>query len=251
MADAAKLTTEGSRAEGAFKPKQPSRNQQLNKLYALPAPLRTFPLPIFVPHNPLSLFQILYTWFSQTVWPESSHLDPVYRAWFSPDTRSVHVTDAVSVRGLWEHGFYGKGNLSRSEPAWLDGERIRRGNKGKITSEEVTRKRRAERQQTKWERARKEREAIDQTLLLEAEAAIRRNSRMDVEFLGSSIIALVDRVVVKPKTIHRAPVGPLELLALPNSLLELRINSHDSTILCGDKDSGCGFMPKFCQYVCS
>jgi tRNA-splicing endonuclease subunit Sen2 len=254
MADAtiAPAPPEGNKPEGPPKPRQPSRAQQLNKLYSLPAPLRTFPLPTFVPHNPLSLFQILFVWVSQTIKPQSSHFDPLYQGWFSPDTRSVHVTDARCIRGLWEQGFYGKGSLSRSEPAWLDGEKLRRGNKGKITSEEVTRKRRAERQQTKWERARKEREAIDQKLLEEAEAAVRQNSRIDADFLGRSMIALVDKVEGKIENGHPilhskgiAPVGPLELLALPNSNSDLERHYNSETITCHIEDFDQSFVDRF------
>jgi tRNA-intron lyase len=150
------------------RPRGPTRAQQLNKLYALPAPLRTYPLPTFVPHNPFSLFHLVYTWLSQAIFPPSSHPEPLYEGWFSPETRSVHVTDPRSIRALWEQGFYGKGTLSRSEPSWLEREKKRKGADASQTSEEITRARRAERQQIKWERARKEREAIDQKLLEES-----------------------------------------------------------------------------------
>ncbi|KAL3423078.1 tRNA intron endonuclease [Phlyctema vagabunda] len=179
------------------KPRGPSKAQQLNKLYALPAPLRTFPLPTFIPHNPLSLFQILYAWASQVISPTSSHFPELYQGYFSPDTRSVHVTEQRSVRGLWEQGFYGKGNLSRSEPSWLEREKKRRGDGKTVTSEDITRARRAERQQAKWERARKEREAIDQTLAREA----------------------ATKAEEAPIPVHCAPVDPLKLLALPLSSL--------------------------------
>lgn len=245
MADATSSTTEDPVLEVVSKPpavapkapqpKSLSRAQLMNKLYALPAPLRTFPLPTFVPHNPISLFHILYVWVSQTLNPSSSHFDTLYQGWFSPDTRSIHVTDSRSIRGLWEQGFYGKGSLSRSEPAWLDGEKKRRGGKVKVTSEEVTRKRRAERQETKWERARKEREAIDQKLLEEAETAVRQNNKNNVELMGKSVVPLVaERVesqveVETPEpasssalgSLSSAPVGPLEILALPNSDADL------------------------------
>jgi len=140
----------------------------------------------------------------------------------------VHVTDTRSIRGLWEQGFYGKGSLSRSEPAWLDAEKNRRGGKAKQTSEEATMRRRAERQETKWERARKEREAIDQKLLEEAESTISENNKFNIELIGRSTIPLVEetkkevRSTPKDRTDNlevqaAAPVGPLELLALPNS----------------------------------
>lgn len=205
----------------------------LNKVYALPAPLRTFPLPTLVPHNPISLFHILYVWLSQTINPPSSHFETPYYGWWSPETRSVHVTDSRSIRGLWEQGFYGKGSLSRSEPNWLIGQKVRKSSKGKATSEDITRKRRVERQQTKWERARKEREAIDQTLLEEAEAALaaeianngEASSKKEGLLVESDTTVTVsdsnEEFVVKELRILQSPVGPLELLSLPNSSLDL------------------------------
>ncbi|EKD19491.1 tRNA-splicing endonuclease subunit [Drepanopeziza brunnea f. sp. 'multigermtubi' MB_m1] len=202
----------------------PSRLEQLNKLYALPTPLRTFPLPTFVPHNPLSLFHILYIWVSQSIKPTPSHSNPVFQGWLSPDTRSVHVTDARSVRGLWEQGFYGKGTLSRSEPTWLDRENTRLGNKKKnMRLEDVTRARRAQRQATKWERARKEREAIEVTLQEEAEAASQSGAAIE-DAISEDSWTEVDSVAMYPieSTVQQdpeptAPVGPMEILALPNS----------------------------------
>lgn len=219
----------------------PSKFQQLNKLYSLPAPIRTFPLPTLIPHNPLSLFHILYVWLSQTINRPSSHFDTLYYGWFSPETRSIHITDSRSIRGLWEQGFYGKGSLSRSEPSWLTREKKRRGVSKAIASEDVTRKRRADRQQTKWERARKEREAIDQTLLAEAKADDLPNSN-DIVEAEEVITVQVDSIgplvegeqveIIEESSSHiffaddlapnsTAPTGPMELLALPNSFIEV------------------------------
>lgn len=238
--------------------------QKLNQLYALPTPLRTFPLPTFVPHNPVSLFHVLYVWLRQSIKPEYSTFDPLYQGWFSPETRSVHITDERSVRGLWEQGFYGKGSLSRSEPSWMIREKTRRGDKAKATSEEVTAQRRRERQQVKWERARKEREAIDQTL--SEEAAAEETSNPEVETSANTERAATEKhgfdlpianglgnppsdeeifengspVIpngsVKPSPVYssksiKPPVGPLELLALPNSIksfLPANIETLDS-----------------------
>ncbi|KAF7940538.1 uncharacterized protein EAE98_000665 [Botrytis deweyae] len=228
-------------------PRPPSKFQQLNKLYGLPAPIRTFPLPTLIPHNPLSLFHILYVWLSQTISRPSSHFDTLYQGWFSPETRSVHITDSRSIRGLWEQGFYGKGSLSRSEPSWLTREKKRRGVSKAIASEDVTRKRRADRQQTKWERARKEREAIDQTLLAEAQAMelsksnivvpSEENIVVEVDNLPASAepnqkVAIAeisfphcsdntDDVALTSITLPEAPTGPMQLLALPNSSIDV------------------------------
>ena len=221
----------------AASPSKPkiTRAAALNKLYTLPAPLRTFPLPTLVPHNPISLFHVLYVWLSQTINPPSSHFETLYQGWWSPETRSVHVTDSRSIRGLWEQGFYGKGSLSRSEPNWLNGQKARRGGKEKSTSEDLTKQRRAERQQTKWERARKEREAIEQKLLEEAEAALAVETANTADSTSTGEETLIEsdtsvtvsdgeeELVVKELKIFRSPVGPLELLSLPNSWLELEI----------------------------
>jgi tRNA-splicing endonuclease subunit Sen2 len=209
-------------------PRKPNPRQQLNKLYALPAPLRTFPLPTFVPHNPLSLFHILYTWLSQTVSPQSSHFDTLYQGRWSPETRTIHVTDTRSIRGLWEHGFYGKGSLSRSEPNWLEKEKKSSGPESKTPFEVILQQRRAERQQTKWERARLEREAIEQKLLEEAEAdKILVESTMAQDEMLNDIdtsSTLSDEEETSQKKVMRIPpppVTPLKLLVLPNSALDL------------------------------
>ncbi|KAF9245279.1 hypothetical protein BU15DRAFT_85612 [Melanogaster broomeanus] len=70
-------------------------------------------------------------------------------------TRSVWVLDMKDAMVLWQRGFFGKGDLSRSEPSWL-ARQINARNQAKqggMTSEEVTAKRRAERKQFKLDRA--------------------------------------------------------------------------------------------------
>ncbi|KAI0883058.1 uncharacterized protein GGS22DRAFT_35198 [Annulohypoxylon maeteangense] len=161
----------------------------LHQIYALPAPIRTFPLPSFYPNNPISLFHAVYAWVSQLVSPPPVEPSVIYQGIWSPETRSVHITDLKSVRALWEQGFFGKGNYSRSEPNWFRREQARRGEHGGSVAENVTTQRREERKLMKWDRARKEQEAIERTRLLEAWVA---------------------------------PVGPMELLALPNSLDDLK-----------------------------
>ncbi|KAI1442998.1 hypothetical protein F5Y02DRAFT_409791 [Annulohypoxylon stygium] len=156
----------------------------LHQIYTLPAPIRTFPLPTFYPNNPVSLFHVVYAWVSQLVFPP---VEPavIHQGIWSPETRSIHIKDLKSIRALWEQGFFGKGNYSRSEPNWFKREQARRGEHRGNVAENVTTQRREERKMMKWDRARKEQEAIERTKLLEAWVA---------------------------------PVGPMELLALPNSL---------------------------------
>ncbi|KAL8986647.1 MAG: hypothetical protein Q9177_004075 [Variospora cf. flavescens] len=153
--------------EAGSRPIQPSR-PNYNKLHAQPLPINTYPLPPLIPHNPLSLLHIAFTYLLQVLVPPASHPAIPLRGYFSHETRSVHITDHASARILWEQGFFGKGSLSRSEPAWLEREKIRQGVLAGNTSEDVTRMRREERKQFKNERARKEREVIEEKLAEEA-----------------------------------------------------------------------------------
>ena len=46
-------------------------------------------------------------------------LNPRCKGIFDPITRSIWITDPKDRMVLWRRGFFGKGNLSRSEPSWL------------------------------------------------------------------------------------------------------------------------------------
>ncbi|KAF2743181.1 hypothetical protein M011DRAFT_379828, partial [Sporormia fimetaria CBS 119925] len=140
------------------------------QIHARPLPLEVYPLPAFIPHNPLSVVRIAIAMISHSLWPPQSHL-VIHKSYFSPETQSVHVTDPASIRALWEQGFWGTGSLSRSEPRWLDLEKRKRGIKAMQTSEEYTQQRRRERRQFKLERARLEREAIEEQRRAEGKTA--------------------------------------------------------------------------------
>ncbi|KAJ1329908.1 tRNA-splicing endonuclease subunit Sen2 [Microdochium nivale] len=179
-----KKTNNNNKARSQGGPKK----TPLHQIYTLPAPVRTFPLPSFYPSNPLSLFHVLYAWVRQAISPPPREPAVVHRGFWSAETRSVHVVDQAAIRALWEQGFFGKGTYSRSEPNWLKREQSRRGEHADHVAENFTAQRRRERNQMKWERARKEQEVIQRTRMQEAWVA---------------------------------PVGPMELLALPNSALDL------------------------------
>lgn len=152
-------------AEAAVeKPRVPAARHarpNYNLLHRNPLPLKIDALPPLIPHNPLSLLTIAWVYVRSILRPAKQ---PTFQGVLSPETRSVHVTDKVAIRALWENGFFGKGTLSRSEPSWLDREKKRLGLIAADTSEEVTRRRRQERAEFKKERARKEREEIEATL---------------------------------------------------------------------------------------
>lgn len=164
------LSTKKDGVAQSHKPPRPNYKQ----IHALPLPIKTSPLPPLIPHNPFSVLHIALVYFFQLLAHSPSHPQALYQGYLSAETRSIHVTDEQTVRVLWERGFFGKGSLSRSEPSWLDRERRRRGVDANETSEDVTKRRRGERKEFKKDRARKEREAIEEKLRAEGKLPARR-----------------------------------------------------------------------------
>ena len=154
--------------------RQPPRPPRPNygRIHSKPFPLDIFPIPQFIPHNPLSLFHIAYVFLSHLLHPPSSHSTSRPRGWYDEASNSVGVTETEHIRTLWERGFFGKGSLSRSEPTWLERERKRLGLVAKDTAEEYTQQRRTERRKMKMERAMNERKAIEETIRVEQEGGL-------------------------------------------------------------------------------
>lgn len=207
------------------KPAKPN----LRQIYALPAPIRTFPLPAFNPSNPLSLLQLAYTWAKQLI---SAAREPsvIHEGVWLPELGAVVIRDPASIRALWQQGFYGKGHLSRSEPNWFKAEQVRLGMLEDHVSEVYTAKRREERRTMKWERARAELEAIRQTRLEEAqrqEEAQRAEEEARVDAVVTAV-EIGEKTFTKPEP--APPVGPLELLVLPNSASDLERWSDDIVV---------------------
>lgn len=150
-----------------------NRKPNYSHIHRNPLPLEIYPLPVLIPHNPLSLLAIALSYLAQVLAPPRRQ--PLYNGYFSSATSSVHVTNAATARRLWEMGFFGKGSLSRSEPTWLESQK-RKGE----TSEEATRRRRAERRGAKLDRARKEQQAIAKKLEEEEKMEEHANGSADV-----------------------------------------------------------------------
>lgn len=229
-------------------PTPPTSNRPrtpFHQIHALPVPIRTFPLPTFFPNNPISLVHLVWAWVRQVISPPAAEPSTVHIGVWDPATGSVHVNDPKSIRVLWEQGFFGKGTLSRSEPNWMKRELGRRGaSRAGNVSEERTEARREERRMAKWERAKTELEAIEQQRLEEArlhdapsaEVAEQHQSLEGAQVPEQvqppaelqevaeepALVAPVSKpVVVSTIQGARPPTGPAELLALPNSLLDL------------------------------
>lgn len=87
-----------SRSEGK---KWSGRRSENNKIYAHPLPL------VF------SQTRVVLGLSSYTV------LNPCCEGYWDAFTRSVWITNPKDSAILWQRGFFGKGNLSRSDPSWV------------------------------------------------------------------------------------------------------------------------------------
>ncbi|TIA88623.1 hypothetical protein E3P81_03394 [Wallemia ichthyophaga] len=115
--------------------------QHQNRIYANP-------LPVLIDQRP-STFLAGLSRFGQ-----KSLINPQCVGVYIKQTQSVWVINERDVRVLWTRGFFGKGSLSRSEPTWNDRQRkLAVGDKPQPTAEEITSKRRIERNKMKIERA--------------------------------------------------------------------------------------------------
>lgn len=74
------------------------------------------PLPRIVPKNwVFDHLRLLFPFFSTP----SQDTDDLVIGVLDTPSRSVWVFDQEQQMTLWRKGFFGKGNLSRSEPTWL------------------------------------------------------------------------------------------------------------------------------------
>ncbi|KAG5637787.1 hypothetical protein H0H81_003179 [Sphagnurus paluster] len=105
---------------------------------------------------------------------------------------------------LWRRGFFGKGDLSRSEPSWMARQINNRKTGGKqMTSEEVTAKRRAERRQFKLDRA-----AAIAAVAAEAETIFETEGRVIKPALSGPAIPSAATWRPTP-SLSEAPAAPL------------------------------------------
>ncbi|ETN44490.1 tRNA-intron endonuclease [Cyphellophora europaea CBS 101466] len=174
-ADSKTSTSAGQQTKS--RPRKPNYNHIHRHLL----PIEIHPLPVLIPHNPISVVAYVLSYLTQVLYPP---LQPTYNGYFSSATSSIHVTDNDTIKKLWEMGFFGRGSLSRSEPTWLENQK-RQG----ATAEENTAQRREQRRQVKLERAKKEQEEIEKRLSEEmrtnSNGNLLKNNATDVSDIGS------------------------------------------------------------------
>jgi len=104
------------------------------------------------------------------------------------DTQSVWVTDAKDINLLWKRGFFGKGNLSRSEPTWFA-----RQQGSNRAAELITAQRRNARQQFKQDRAR---------------AIIEANEKAEAAFVAGEKADASDFLIAPKRPSEKVSIAP-------------------------------------------
>ena len=105
--------------DGGSAPKRHTANQSLTYISPFPSLKQDIPSPL------LSYLQTIFSSSS----PFTGHVllsEPI-QATYDTQSGLIWVTRAQDVLACWQKGFYGKGNLSRSEPSWWVREQNRRG----------------------------------------------------------------------------------------------------------------------------
>lgn len=108
-----------------------NNNKNLNQIYSHPLPLTLSgeiygPLPNLYPHNPVSWIYYGYkVWLIQFFKDVPQSKIPFIKVEFNVGNENEYKNDGIfkvsnedDMLSLWRQGFFGKGNLSRSDPTW-------------------------------------------------------------------------------------------------------------------------------------
>ena len=212
------------RSKGTHK-SSPRRNEN-NKIYANPLPL------LFSYPEPTRLNSVLNLLGLST----TTVLNPHCEGHFDAATRSVWVSNQKDSLTLWKRGFFGKGDLSRSEPSWLTRQINARKSRAagrkyfsecqciflvdkylisEMTSEEITAKRREERKQFKFDRAQAMAAAA-----AEAEAAFAEGREVPSTTSGDGTRSIPSAATWKPQPHTSSNETPTPSEDLPDELDE-------------------------------
>lgn len=231
-----------SREDSSQKKGSRKRNE-INIIYANPLPVSFSPIENRFAVTILGIFGV----------SPIRVLNPRCEGTFDPTTRSVWVTNRRDSMILWRRGFFGKGNLSRSEPSWLARQsNVRVGPGGRthqlclrvviwthgifildLTSEEVTAKRRVERKQFKQDRSRAMAAAA-----AEAEAAFAEGRIIPAEKSKASIPSAATwkpsnstRNIVPPRSDHLQDAADLCAQSLEEDMEHLQLTLVEAFFL--------------------
>lgn len=236
--------------------------------YRYPLPIHPIQLPLLIPHNPVSWVYWAYCYVTSVNRVAKIHVDIT-------GDRYVHilVREAEQMVYLWDNGFFGTGQLSRSEPTWMERTIVRinesMGNNSNGTAlERITEKRRVQRLEFKRRRVEMEKQLLElrrqggsveeESELLEKERQALRDfrasqeknsSEAEVTLYDASELILDDQGEIAPlEALELMPVEAIFLtFALP--VLDVSITALANRLV--DKETLCydSLYPLVKQYV--
>ncbi|AMD18949.1 HBR048Cp [Eremothecium sinecaudum] len=237
--------------------------------YAHPLPLECINLPQVLPHNPVSWLYFCYRYITSI--NKICEKIPLTIS----DEGKLLVISKTHIKYLWSHGFFGTGQLSRSEPTWhartTDRLQIGKGVQQTRRLEEITQLRRTQRLEYKKERAKFEEKmltlrqqgALDEEIIIQERLFLRQLRDKELEgtlqHQGSSPKKVrledTDLILEDGNTIldlENLELMPVEALFLTFALPILAIRTQDllSLILTDDPtiDEILGICRKYVVY---
>ena len=96
-------------SEDSSQKKGGRKRNENNRIYANPLPITFSRIENRFTVTALGIFGV----------SPAQVINPRCEGTFDPTTRSVWITNPRDSMIFWRRGFFGKGNLSRSEPSWL------------------------------------------------------------------------------------------------------------------------------------
>ncbi|CCF56588.1 hypothetical protein KAFR_0B02910 [Kazachstania africana CBS 2517] len=224
-----------------------------NKRYVYPLPVH----PTLNSNNPISWAIYLYKCYTNY---ESSQI-----AISITKNGQIMVTERESMTYLWEHGFFGTGTLSRSEPSWFS--RTYNDDSSTNVLEAITERRRLQRLEFKNEREkitkrlnelRKKRDinsaediegiVKEETRLLEIERESLRNFKEKQESLSASIWKQKDAATsldIDLVNYESLELMPVEALFLSFAIPVLNIRSDDLLNTLFHENANCETINRF------
>ncbi|KAI0788795.1 hypothetical protein C8Q75DRAFT_719501 [Abortiporus biennis] len=206
-----------------------ARRAENNKIYGDALPI-TFPLS--TDYNEDKSLSLLARGFRIG----GTILNPNCEVVFDKTTRSAWTFSSRDAMILWRKGFFGKGDLSRSEPSWLSRQinALKAAKKGELTSEEIREKRRAERKQFKIDRAKAIADAA-----AEAEAAFIEGREANTTFIPSGAtwkpqqqnVQNAENVLIVPEEDEESGEAVLEEDEIPQDVEHLQLTLQETFFL--------------------
>ena len=209
-------------------------------LYKNPLPVHPLDLPLLIPHNPVSWFYWLYSYFTQSSFGEKI---PILIDVISVGSDYKNSCLQISVpltkhrEYLWRNGFFGKGSLSRTEATWYK-RNFNTANKASL--EEVTKKRREQRLLFKQERIKYEEKQLElrragvvdsETLLAEDKEFLRQLRDRELSFEENlkkhEKINVISASTQKSEDLEKYILSPAEAFFLVYGLKVLDIPLKD------------------------